>query len=288
MNANFSRGVIVDRVSCGREISGLNASASSVGVRQSCSNVDHSKLAPSRRVPAFSSRSATRTRISSTESSALSMATIGVTGPRGADADVEVAAPALVGVIDEFDLSGSNSNQGAVPFCGPHAQAGCGRARSRARCGGRRRSLAARAPGAPQPIGVAGIEALADERLQVVAQRLRQLRVGHADDVGLLDVARIDVVVAIGLVLAPHDEEHARLSVGIHHGAHRDVTRPLGLDASGELVEVLLFQRRAGEAADLLAKAGTQAIDVEAGYLCRGDDRAFRDDGLLIRRRLEW
>ena len=27
-------------------------------------------------------------------------------------------------------------------------------------------------------------------------------------------------------------------------------------------------------------------MDVEAGYLCRGDDRAFRDDGLLIRRRL--
>ena len=54
----------------------------------------------------------------------------------------------------------------------------------------------------------------------------------------------------------------------------------------GELVEALLFQRRAGEVADLLAKAGAQAIDVEAGHLRRGDDRAFRDDGLLIGRGL--
>ena len=51
-----------------------------------------------------------------------------------------------------------------------------------------------------QPIGIAGIETLADERLQIVAQRLRQLGVGHAGDVDLLDdVARVDVVVAIGL-----------------------------------------------------------------------------------------
>ena len=68
------------------------------------------------------------------------------------------------------------------------------------------------------------------------------------------------------------------------HGC--DVARPLGLDARGELVEALLFQRRAGEVADLLAKAGTQAIDIEAGDLRRGDDRAFRDDGLLIGRGL--
>ena len=52
----------------------------------------------------------------------------------------------------------------------------------------------------PQTIGVARIEALADESLQVVAQRLRQLVVGHTGDVGLLDdVPRVDVVVAIGL-----------------------------------------------------------------------------------------
>ena len=57
---------------------------------------------------------------------------------------------------------------------------------------------------------------------------------------------------------------------GIHEGAdRRDVTRPLGLDAVGECVEAFLLQRCAGEAADLLAKAGTQAIDVEAGHLRR-------------------
>ena len=51
-----------------------------------------------------------------------------------------------------------------------------------------------------QTIGVARVEALADESLQVVAQRLRQLGVGHAGDVGLLDdVALVDVVIAIGL-----------------------------------------------------------------------------------------
>ena len=123
---------------------------------------------------------------------------------------------------------------------------------------------------------------------QVVAQRLRQLVLGHTGDVGLLDdVARVDVVVAIGRVPAAHDEEHAGLPAGIHDGAHRgDVMRPLGLDAGGECVEALLFQRCAGEAADRLAKAGTQAIDVEAGDLRRGDDRAFRDDGLLIGRGL--
>ena len=76
------------------------------------------------------------------------------------------------------------------------------------------------------------------------------------------DVARVDVVVAIGLALAAHDEEHARLPVGIHDGAHGgDVAGPLGLDARGEFVEALLFERRAGEVADVLSKAGTQAID---------------------------
>ena len=41
------------RVVYGRGTSGLNVSASSVGVRQSWSNQDHSRLAPSRRVPSF-------------------------------------------------------------------------------------------------------------------------------------------------------------------------------------------------------------------------------------------
>ena len=102
------------------------------------------------------------------------------------------------------------------------------------------------------------------------------------------DVARVDVVVvAIGLRLPAHDEEHAGLAVRFHDGAHRgDVAGPLGLDARGELVEALLFQRCAGETANLLAKAGTQAIDVEAGDLRRGDDRAFRHDRFLIGRGL--
>ena len=65
-----------------------------------------------------------------------------------------------------------------------------------------------------------------------------------------------------------------------------DVARPLGLDARGELVETLLVQRRAGEIADLLAQAGTQALDVKAGDLRRGDDRAFRHDEFLIGRGL--
>ena len=46
------------------------------------------------------------------------------------------------------------------------------------------------------------------------------------------------------------------------------------------------MQRCSGETADVLAKAGTQAIDVKACDLRRGDDRAFRHDGLLICRGL--
>ena len=47
-----------------------------------------------------------------------------------------------------------------------------------------------------------------------------------------------------------------------------------------------LFQRRAGKIADVLPKARAQTIDVEAGDLRRGDDRAFRNGGLLIGRSL--
>ena len=139
-----------------------------------------------------------------------------------------------------------------------------------------------------KPIGVAGIEALADERLQIVAERLRQLVVGQTRDASLLDdVARVDVVVAIGRVAAPHDEEHAGLAAGIHGGSHRGhVIRSLGFEAGGEYDEGRLLQRCLGEAADRVAKTGTQAIDIEPGDLRRGDDRPFRDDRLLIGRGL--
>ena len=50
-------------------------------------------------------------------------------------------------------------------------------------------------------IGVAGIEALPDERVQVVAQRLCQLLFGYTRDVCILDdvpLIDIDVVVPLG------------------------------------------------------------------------------------------
>ena len=101
------------------------------------------------------------------------------------------------------------------------------------------------------------------------------------------DVAGVDVVVATGLVLSAHHEEHAGLPARVHDGAHRgDVVRPLGLEALGELVEQLLFQRCSREAADRFAKPWTQAIDVEPCDLRRGDDRAFGDGRLLIGRGL--
>ena len=57
---------------------------------------------------------------------------------------------------------------------------------------------------------------------QIVAQRLRELGVGHTGDVRLLDdVAGVDVVVAIGWLAAAHDEEDAGLAIGLHHGARR-------------------------------------------------------------------
>ena len=65
-----------------------------------------------------------------------------------------------------------------------------------------------------------------------------------------------------------------------------DIAGPLGLEARGELVEALLFQRCAGEVADVLAKAGTQALDIKACHLRRGDDRPFRHDEFLICRGL--
>ncbi len=138
-----------------------------------------------------------------------------------------------------------------------------------------------------QSIGRSRIEALADQRIEVVAQRLCQLFIGYPADVGLLDdVARVDVVVAIGHFLAADDEEHARLPVGIHDGAHGgDVSWSLAFDAGGKCVEARLCESGAGEVANLLAKAGTQAIDVESGHLRRDDDRAFRDDGLADRSR---
>ena len=139
-----------------------------------------------------------------------------------------------------------------------------------------------------QPIGVAGIETLSDQRLQVVSKRLRQLGVGHARDVGVLDdIARVDVLVVAGLALTADDEEHARLAVGIHDGAHRgDVARPLFLDACRQFVEPFLFELRAGEVPDVLLKAGTQAIEIEPGHLRRGDDGAVGHRDALIRRRL--
>ena len=84
-----------------------------------------------------------------------------------------------------------------------------------------------------------------------------------------------------------HDEEHPRFATRIHDGANGgDIARPLGLQASREFVESLLFQRRAGEVADLVAKPRTESIDVEASDLRRRDDRAFRHRGLLIGRGL--
>jgi len=64
------------------------------------------------------------------------------------------------------------------------------------------------------------------------------------------------------------------------------VARTLRFDARGELVETLLFERRAGEAANLLAKPGTESIDVEPGDLGGDDGRAFRHGELLINGRL--
>ena len=101
------------------------------------------------------------------------------------------------------------------------------------------------------------------------------------------DIARVDVLVVAGLALAADDEEHARLAVGIHGGAYRgDVARPLFLDACRQLVEPLLFERRAGEAPDVLLKARTQPIEIEPGHLRRGDDGAVGHRDPLICRGL--
>ena len=61
-----------------------------------------------------------------------------------------------------------------------------------------------------------------------------------------------------------------------------DVAGSLGLDARGEFVEALLVERSACERTNLVSKAGTQAIHIEAGHLHGGDDGAFRNDRLLI------
>ena len=137
-----------------------------------------------------------------------------------------------------------------------------------------------------QLVGLARIEALADERAQIVAQRLCQLLLGYTRDVGILDdvpLIDIDLLVALGLLLPAHDEEHPCLSVGVHDAAHGyDVAGALRFNARGEFVEALLAERRACERTNLVSKAGTQAIHIEAGHLHGGDAGAFRDDRLLI------
>ncbi len=130
--------------------------------------------------------------------------------------------------------------------------------------------------------GFGRVETLADECAERVAEDLRQLLVPNTGEVRVFDdVARVDVVIAIRLIPAAHDEEHARASVRLEDAAHGgDVAWAFGLEPRGELVEALLIHRRAGELADLFAKAGAQAIDVEAGHVRRGDDGAFRHGGL--------
>lgn len=118
-----------------------------------------------------------------------------------ADAEVEVASPALLGV-----KHGARSQRleaeprGQLPLAGLVKEADP--------------ATLAPAPDAAghlvvrqlvldpllQPIGVTGIEPLVDESLEIVAQRLRHLGVGHTGNLCLLDdVPRVDVVVGIGL-----------------------------------------------------------------------------------------
>src|SRR5262249_24297198 len=111
-----------------------------------------------------------------------------------------------------------------------------------------------------QPSGLVGVEPLADQRLQIGAQRLGYVAIGDARDLDAIDkVAVVDVVLIAALA---HDEGHARLSI-VHDGSRgRHVARPLGLDARRELVEPRLFQWRADERADVLTKTWTEPADV--------------------------
>src|SRR5262249_9481351 len=123
-----------------------------------------------------------------------------------------------------------------------------------------------------QPIGLVGVEPLADQRLQIGAQRLGYVAIGDARDLDAIDqVAVVDVVLIAPL---PHDEGHPGLSIAHDGSRGRHVAGPLGLDARRELVEPRLFHWRADERADVLTKTWTEPADVEAADVDRADGGA--------------
>lgn len=138
------------------------------------------------------------------------------------------------------------------------------------------------------PFGFLRVEAVVDERLEILPHRLRELAVGNAGDLRALDdVAGVDVRILIGFARAADHENDADHAVRIHEGARgRDVPRPFGLDAGREFGERLLFQGCADERLDRLAEAGAEPSPVEAGDVNRRDRGAVGHDGPLRGRRL--
>ena len=170
-----------------------------------------------------------------------------MTVARAAHRDVECAAPALLGVIDQLrsrrreayprlieDLEDHPDPAGLGAFRDPPGHVAS-------------RELALQA--ISQSLGFLGVETFANELLEIIAELLADL-VRRPLDLDALDhIAGVDVLGEIRVVTDSCDKkDDAGLSVRSRDAAHRrDDFRLLGLDASGQLVESLTIEGRSDQ-----------------------------------------
>ena len=118
-----------------------------------------------------------------------------------------------------------------------------------------------------QLFGFIRVEPSAGQRLQVVAQLLTDISFGDASDFDALDN-----VVSVDVGLACDDEDDSDFAVGIENGSNRrNESRLFGLNACGQEPKVFPQQRFADECGDVLLEAGTEPSEVEPRYLRRAD-----------------
>ena len=132
-------------------------------------------------------------------------------------------------------------------------------------------------------VDVLGSEGLADQRLHLGVQIGGDIALADSADLHALDqIAGIGVAASILIAHVRHDEHDADLVRRHADDAHRgDVSRLLLFDPGRQFVEARAIEWSAGEPRDVFLEAGTEATEVEPGYLRRGDDGAVGGIGRL-------